>query len=90
MKKLPIGIRKALRENNFQEHINHLKTIFADIPYQNYANSIIVKYENYYGSVVFVYLMALGYNVVIIKSKVNVEKANQLNKLKKKNTMKNI
>ncbi len=62
--KYELNIRKTLRENNFEGFINQLKTIFATIPYQNYANNIIAKYEGYYSSVVFVYLMALGYDVV--------------------------
>lgn len=55
---------KALRENDFEAFIKHLKTIFATIPYQNYANNIISQYEGYYSSVIFVYLMALGYDVI--------------------------
>ena len=45
--------------------INALKTalisLFAAIPYNNYANKVIEKYEGYYASVVFTYLMSLGY-----------------------------
>ncbi len=59
-----LGIKNALKNNDFDSFINHLKTIFATIPYQNYANNIISKYEGYYSSVIFVYLMALGYDVV--------------------------
>ncbi len=59
-----LNIKKALKENDFESFINHLKTIFATIPYTNYANNIISKYEGYYSSVIFVYLMALGYEVI--------------------------
>ncbi len=59
-----LNIKNALRNNDFSSFINHLKTIFATIPYQNYANNIISKYEGYYSSVIFVYLMALGYDVI--------------------------
>ncbi len=59
-----LNIKNALRNNDFPFFINHLKTIFATIPYQNYANNIISKYEGYYSSVIFVYLMALGYDVI--------------------------
>jgi Holliday junction resolvase-like predicted endonuclease len=41
-----------------------LKTIFSTIPYTNYAKNIIAEYEGYYSSVVFVYLMGLGYDAV--------------------------
>ena len=59
-----LNIKKALKENDFTSFINNLKTIFATIPYTNYANNIISKYEGYYSSVIFVYLMALGYDVI--------------------------
>ena len=54
----------ALKENNFSEFVEVLKTIFASIPYHNYAKNIIAGYEGYYSSVVFVYLSALGYEVI--------------------------
>ena len=59
-----LDIRKALKENRFDSFLDHLKTIFATIPYNNYANNIISQYEGYYSSVVFVYLMTLGYDVI--------------------------
>ncbi len=55
---------KALRENSFEKFIAALKSIFASIPYNNYANNIISRYEGYYSSVAFVYLSALGYEVI--------------------------
>ncbi len=41
-----------------------LAGLFASIPYQNYANKIIEKYEGYYASVVFTYLASLGLPIV--------------------------
>ena len=38
-----------------------LSSIFASIPYNNYANNIIAHYEGYYASIVFTYLMSLGF-----------------------------
>jgi len=38
-----------------------LSAVFASIPYNNYANNIIAHYEGYYASVVFTYLMSLGF-----------------------------
>jgi len=38
-----------------------LNSLFASIPYNNYANKIIEKYEGYYASVVFTYLTSLGF-----------------------------
>ncbi|MDZ7697288.1 MAG: ATP-binding protein [Deltaproteobacteria bacterium] len=58
------NMQKALRECDFDLFVSILKTIFATIPYQNYANNIISQYEGYYASVIFVYLSALGYPVI--------------------------
>ena len=55
---------QALTENNFDKLVEVLKSIFASIPYHNYAKNIIAGYEGYYSSVVFVYLSALGYEVI--------------------------
>lgn len=41
-----------------------LSSLFAGIPYQNYANKIIEKYEGYYASVVYTYLASLGIPMV--------------------------
>ncbi len=41
-----------------------LSSLFASIPYQNYANKIIEKYEGYYASVVYTYLASLGIPLV--------------------------
>ncbi len=54
----------AIGKGDIECLISTLKSIFASIPYNNYANNIISRYEGYYSSVVFVYLMALGYEVV--------------------------
>lgn len=58
------NIRKALKDSNLEMFVDNLKSIFSSIPYTNYANNIISKYEGYYCSVVYVYLAALGYQVV--------------------------
>jgi len=41
-----------------------LTSLFASIPYNNYANNIIARYEGYYASVVFTYLVSLGYTCI--------------------------
>jgi hypothetical protein len=63
-RKFENNLFQALKENNFDQFIEVLKTIFASIPYHNYAKNIIANYEGYYSSVVFVYLSALGYEVI--------------------------
>ncbi|MGM0425199.1 MAG: ATP-binding protein [Thermodesulfobacteriota bacterium] len=58
------NIRQHLKQADFESFVDILKTIFSSIPYHNYANNIISRYEGYYCSVVFVYLSALGYQVI--------------------------
>ncbi len=58
------SLDSALSKNDFEAFINTLKSIFSSIPYHNYANNIISQYEGYYSSVVFVYLSAIGYDVI--------------------------
>jgi hypothetical protein len=54
--------------DSITEDIEQLKqsliSLFASIPYNNYANNIIAEYEGYYASVVFTYLMSLGFPCV--------------------------
>ncbi len=47
--------------NNLDQFKFILTSLFASIPYNNYANDIIARYEGYYASVVFTYLMSLGF-----------------------------
>ncbi len=53
-----------LNRNDINGFVELFKKIFASIPYTNYVNNVISNYEGYYSSVVFVYLMALGYDVI--------------------------
>ena len=50
----------ALLAGDVDTFDNTLKSLFAAIPYHNYANKIIEKYEGYYSSVVYAYLASLG------------------------------
>lgn len=50
----------ALLAGELEQFKQALQTLFAAIPYTNYANKIIEKYEGYYVSVVFAYLSSLG------------------------------
>ena len=43
---------------------NTLVSLFASIPYNNYANKIIARYEGYYASVVYTYFTSLGYTCI--------------------------
>jgi len=49
-----------LEEADINAFRQSLTSLFAGIPYQNYANKIIEKYEGYYASVIYAYLASLG------------------------------
>jgi hypothetical protein len=49
---------------DFNQLKSTLISLFAAIPYHNYANNIIAQYEGYYASVVFTYIMSLGFPCV--------------------------
>jgi hypothetical protein len=57
-------IKEALQKKDFTAFVEVLRSIFASIPYHNYAKNIISSYEGYYISVIYVYLKALGYEVI--------------------------
>ena len=50
----------SLVDGDMEAFHRNLTSLFASIPYQNYANKIIEKYEGYYASVVYTYLASLG------------------------------
>jgi hypothetical protein len=54
----------ALQDGNLEFFNQTLFRVFASIPYQNYANKIIERYEGYYASVVFTYLASLGLPII--------------------------
>ncbi len=54
----------ALLEGDLRLLRDALKSLFASIPYQNYANNIIQHYEGYYASVVYAYIASLGLKLV--------------------------
>lgn len=58
------NLLKYLMQNDFDGFISEFRRLFSSIPYTDYANNIIAQYEGYYCSVVFVYLSALGYEVI--------------------------
>ena len=41
-----------------------LYSLFASIPYTNFTNSNLHKYEGYYGSVVYAYLASIGVDII--------------------------
>ncbi len=41
-----------------------LHSLFAAIPYANYANNIIAHYEGYYSSIIYTFFAAIGFDMV--------------------------
>ncbi len=58
------GVYSALIQADMESLQQNLTSMFAGIPYQNYANKIIEKYEGYYASVVYAYLASLGLQLI--------------------------
>ena len=50
----------ALQTGDLETFHKTLHALFSGIPYQNYANKIIERYEGYYASVIYAYLASLG------------------------------
>ncbi|BDD01979.1 ATPase AAA (plasmid) [Persicobacter psychrovividus] len=50
----------AIIDNQLGDFEKAIKAMFASIPYNNYVQNNINKFEGYYASVIYAYLMALG------------------------------
>jgi Holliday junction resolvase-like predicted endonuclease len=59
-----LSATKSILDHDFDKLKDVLFTLFASIPYSNYANNIIANYEGYYASVVYTFLASLGFEVV--------------------------
>jgi len=55
---------QAIENNDLEKFKEILTSIFSSIPYNNYVNNNIYKYEDYYSTVIYLYLQALGYNII--------------------------
>jgi hypothetical protein len=55
---------KAISDDNFEALEQTLKSLFAAIPYNNFTNNQIYKYEGYYASVMYSYFASLGLELV--------------------------
>jgi len=55
------ALYQSLVDAKFDDLKIALSALFSSIPYNNYANNIIANYEGYYASVVFSYILSLGY-----------------------------
>jgi len=58
------GIYYSLESENLEEFKNTLYNLFASIPYNNYTNNEISKYEGYWASLVYCYLAGSGLKII--------------------------
>jgi len=54
----------ALAKENLADLLSSLKTMFANIPYNNYIGNNILHYEGFYASVIYVYFQSLGLDII--------------------------
>ena len=58
-------LRDAFRENDFEKIRKIFESFFASIPYEWYMRNQLSGYEGYYGSVVYAYFCASGFEVIV-------------------------
>ena len=54
----------SLESENLEKFKETLYNLFASIPYNNYTNNEIAKYEGYWASLVYCYLAGSGLNII--------------------------
>jgi len=54
----------SMAKENLLDLENSLKTMFSNIPYNNYTGNDILKYEGFYASVIYVYFQSLGLDII--------------------------
>lgn len=54
----------ALEDVNMDKFKSSLFSMFASIPYNNYTNNDIAKFEGFYSSVIYIYLQSLGFHII--------------------------
>jgi len=64
IRKIKKPIRESLKQANLEELKETLISLFASIPYNNYTNNDIQKYEGYYASLLYVYFASLGIKII--------------------------
>lgn len=58
------NIYESLARPDFQELENHLKSLYASVPYNNFTGVKLYEYEGYYASVFYAYLKSLGVELI--------------------------
>jgi len=57
-------LSKTIESGNLEEVNATFSSIFSSIPYNNYVNNKIYEYEGYYSTVIYLYLQAMGYEII--------------------------
>jgi ATP-dependent exoDNAse (exonuclease V) beta subunit len=57
-------IKHILYKQELDKLETSLKSLYASIPYNNFTNNKMYKYEGYYVSLFYVYMKALGFDMV--------------------------
>jgi len=58
------ALRKFLKDDNLENLKTTLTALFASIPYNNYVKNELSHYEGYYATVIFTYLVSLGFECI--------------------------
>ena len=53
-------VSNALYQHDLAAFEQHIRSLFANIAYENYSNNPIAQYEGYYAAVIYAFLCALG------------------------------
>lgn len=54
----------ALEDKDMEKFKSSLFSMFASIPYNNYTNNDIARFEGFYSSVIYIYLQSLGFHII--------------------------
>jgi len=57
-------LSEAIESGNLEAIRDAFIAIFSSIPYNNYVNNKIYEYEGYYSTVIYLYLQAMGYEII--------------------------
>jgi hypothetical protein len=64
VRRLKQDIHRILTAGDLDALRRHLQSIFSSIPYHNYKDGVIQRYEGYYASVVYAYMASLGFQII--------------------------
>ncbi len=60
-----INLYRALKNSDMEGFKSAIHALFAAIPYHNYTNNDIARYEGFYASVIFAWLSSIGIPLIV-------------------------